>query len=133
MLMFRKYSPQFATPSEIEAQRYAAKLVWPAAFVGFLLRFPMPQWGAALLVGGLLAHVIIVGKRFRIHQPDFAAEFPIWKQLWVLRSAAKFVVVATVIVGVALGQTQWEGMSVAIHSVLHWLITFKAMTIAQWP
>lgn len=49
MLMFRKYSPQFATPSEIEAQRYAARLVWPAAFVGFLLRFPMPQWGAALM------------------------------------------------------------------------------------
>lgn len=132
MLRFRKYSPQFATPGEIEAERYAAKLVWPAAFVGFLLHFPMPQWGAALLVGALLAYVIIVGKKFRVHQPDFAAELPFWKQLWVFRSAAKFVVVATVILGVALGQTQWEGMSMAIHAVHHWLITFKAITISQW-
>lgn len=132
MLMLRKYSPRFATPSEIEAERYAARLVWPAALVGFLLHFPMPQWLAALLVAGLLVYVIIVGKTFRIHQPDFAKELPFWKQLWVLRSAAKFVLVATIIVGVALGQTQWEGMTAAVHDVFNAAIIIKTMTMALW-
>lgn len=132
MLMLRKYSPRFATPSEIEAGRYAAKLVLPAALVGFLLRFPMPQWVAALLVAALLVHVIIVGKTFRILQPDFAKELPFWKQLWVLRSAAKFVLVSTIIVGVALGQTQWEGMTAAVHDVFNSAVSLKTMTIALW-
>ena len=132
MLMLRKYSPRFATPSEIEAERYAAKLVWPAALVGFLLHFPVPQWLAALLVAGLLVYVIIVGKTFRIHQPDLAKELPFWKQLWVLRSAAKFVLVAAIIVGVALGQTQWEGMTAAVHDVFNAAIILKTMTMALW-
>ncbi|MEN5107315.1 hypothetical protein ABE521_00430 [Pseudomonas sp. TWI672] len=130
MLMVRKYSPRFATPSEIEAGRYAAELVWPAALVGFLLRFPMPQGLAALLVVALLVHVIIVGKSFRIHQPDFAKELPFWKQLWVLRSAAKFVLVSTIVVGVALGQTQWEGRTAAVHDIFNWAVMLKNMTMA---
>ncbi|WP_053147194.1 hypothetical protein [Pseudomonas sp. Pf153] len=132
MLMFRKYSPQFTTPSEIEAKRYAAKLVWPATIVALMLHFPMAQPVAALLVVALLLWVVVVGKRFRIHQPDFAAEHPLWRQLWVLKLAAKFVVVATVVIGVALGQAQWKGTTIAIHAVLEWFMTFKAMAIALW-
>ncbi|MFV0927230.1 hypothetical protein [Pseudomonas palmensis] len=130
MLMFRKYSPQFTTPGEIEAKRYAEKLVWPATIVLAMLSFPMAQWLAAIVVVGLFLRVYVVGKNYRIHEPEFAAQFSLWKRLWVLKPAAKFLVVAAIVMGIAMGQTQWQGRTHAIYEVLQSLMTLKAMTSA---
>ncbi|UTO15624.1 hypothetical protein [Pseudomonas nunensis] len=60
MLMFRKYSPRFASEGEIAAQRYANKLVWPGRVVSLLLAFPLTQWLAAILgiVLGLIVYAV---------------------------------------------------------------------------
>lgn len=71
MLMFRKYSPRFASEGEIAAQRYVNKLVWPGRVVSLLLAFPLTQRLAAILgiVMGLIAYAVGGGGNMRERSP----------------------------------------------------------------
>lgn len=123
MLMFRKYSPHFTTQAEISAQRYAEKLAILGMTVGPLLAFPIPQWAAAILAVVLFMLVCVLGAEYRRYEPDFARQFSIWRRLWTLRRAAKFVALMTLAVGVAIGIAQWQGRAEAIHEVFLWCTT----------
>lgn len=120
MLMLRKYSPRFETQGEVAAKRYAKKLVWPGRLAYFLLAFPLAQWLAATLGVVLGLVVYAVGGNYRKYEPEFSAQLPLWKRLWLLKAAAQFLGVFTIMLGVAIGQTHWQGMRYVIHEALQW-------------
>ncbi|QVI74229.1 hypothetical protein [Pseudomonas syringae] len=130
MLMFRKYSPRFASEGEIAAQRYANKLVWPGRVVSLLLAFPLTQWLAAIL--GLVMGLIVyaVGVDFRRHEKALAGQTPLWRRLWLMKGGATFLGCTVVAAGVALGQTDWLGKAHAFHEVTQSAMTFVTLTEA---
>ena len=120
MLMLRKYSARIETDCEVVAKRYARKLVWPGRLAYLLLAFPLAQWPAAVVAVVLCLVVYAVGGNYRKHEPEFSAQLPIWRRLWLLKAAAQFLIVSTIMLGVAIGQTHWQGMRYAIHEARQW-------------
>lgn len=121
MLMLRKYNPRFETQGEVAAKRYAKKLVWPGRLAYFLLTFLLTQWLAATVGVALGLVVYVVGGNFRKYEPEFSAQLPIWRRLWLLKAATQFLGASTIILGVAIGQTHWQGMRYVIHEALQWV------------
>lgn len=120
MLMLRKYSPRFETDCEVAAKQYARKLVWPGRLAYLLLAFPLAQWLAAVVAFALGVVVYAVGGNYRKHEPEFSGQHPIWRRLWLLKAAAQFLIVSTIMLAIAIGQTHWQGMRYAIHEVRQW-------------
>lgn len=129
MLMFRKYSPFFTTDCETSAKKYAKNLALLGVLVSLVLKFPMAHWVAVVLAAAVVTGGYVIGKDYRQHEPNFA-KLPLWKRLWVLRSAASFLVGATITVGVAIGITQWQGTEHAIREVIQSLTNLLAMIAA---
>lgn len=109
MLMIRKYSPKFASSGEIEARRYAKKLVWPARIASALLAFPLTQWVAAIVSLTLGLIIYVVGRVFRQHERALADKAPLWRRVWIMRQGFSFWLVSTIALGTALGQAGWLG------------------------
>lgn len=127
MLMFRKYSPRFETLGEVAAKRYAKRLVGPGQLAYFLLAFPLAQW-MAIAAGVALALVVYaVGGNYRSHEPEFSAQIPTLRRLWLLKPAARFLIAFTIMLGIAIGQTHWQGVRYALHEARQWGESFLSL------
>ncbi|PYD32293.1 hypothetical protein DND58_08255 [Pseudomonas syringae pv. pisi] len=120
MLMFRKYSPRFETLGEVVAKRYAKKLVGPGRLAYILLALPLAQWMAIAAGVALGLVVYAVGGNYRRHESEFSAQIPILRRLWLLKPAARFLIASTIMLGIAIGQTHWQGVRYALHEARQW-------------
>lgn len=127
MLMIRKYTPKFSSSREIEARRYAKRLVWPARIASALLAFPLTQLVAVIVSLALGLVVYVVGRVFRQHERELAAETPFLRRAWIMRRGFSFWLVSTIALGTALGQTGWLGWSHFHHEAVQVALSVLSM------
>jgi len=130
MLMIRKYNPRCTTPSEVQAVRYAKRLVWPGRLAAGVLAFPLTQGLAAVLGVALGFVVYVVETDFRKHAKQLAAEVSFGRRLWLMKSGANFLISCVIATGVAIGLTAWLGKSHAYNEVIEMAHRFVVMTEA---
>ncbi|MCV4282350.1 hypothetical protein [Pseudomonas capsici] len=112
MLMIRRYHPEIPCSNQKTAEKYSWKITSLGGLLsigcGALFYVPLTQGMALALTSLVFITAVYLGRDYRRCVNDLIKQISVLKLIWIFAPTWRFLMMTTILMGVAIGLTEWS-------------------------